>query len=150
MTADLRRALDAIMATERLDLNPPVSYGSTGESPEDVVLRAGAEVVAELDELARTATPTGRVRAMLLLGRIAPARARPHLERMLRDPSPIVVNTCLVGFRRTADWARGQLGVAAPVPSAGRRMVRRLVWLAPYALFLAFILLAAVPWGAMR
>jgi len=143
----LRRALEAIAATERLELGPAPPGTPVVDVPDDVVRRAGERAAAALEVLAREATPTGRVRAVMLLAELAPERARPHLARMLDDTTPIVVNTCLVGFRRTSDWARWQLGVAAPPRPATRAA---LAWLLPYAILAAFIALVALVWIATR
>lgn len=102
----LQEALAAVAQTTQLDFTmrmyePP--------SPVDeAILRAGPAAVPALEELASTGAPTARVRAVLLLGQIAPARAEAQRRAMLDDPSPIVVNTCLVGYRRLSDWANAQ------------------------------------------
>ncbi|HET9960300.1 MAG TPA: hypothetical protein VFQ61_37675 [Polyangiaceae bacterium] len=124
--------LEAIARADQLNLNP----GMPGIDPYGDSLRAIREAPGVEDELERIATegtPTGRVWAVMLLRDLAPERATPHLRRMLTDDSPIEVNTCLVGFRRTCDWARNQM---APRVRAAGRPSRPPSFIGRYALFL--------------
>lgn len=121
----VRAALQQVEHATALDLTPqvPLEAGASEPSVWEVIAGAGPEVNDELDQLARTATPTGRVWAVMLLESRQPAKAKLHLVRMLGDTSPIIVNTCLVGFRTTRDWASHRLGEAAA--GAVSRRVRR-------------------------
>lgn len=144
MDAALRTALDEVARAERLDLD-------VGPSPAPVLgprLRdAGAEGLDALERIVREGSPTGRVWAVSLLNGLDAARARPHLERMLADATPIVVNTCTLGYRRTCHWAAAQLGVPAPrVPDPSER---RALWTA-IGFVVAFVLAAALLSFALR
>jgi len=84
----------------------------------DAVLRAAPReaAVAALSALSREAGPAGRVWATALLLHLAPDTGMARLEALVADPSPVEVNTCLVGHRTVGDWARDALARARPPP----------------------------------
>jgi hypothetical protein len=112
----LQEALVAIAQTTQLDLIPvPMP---TRDRVKEAILRERQAAIPALEELASNGAPTARVRAVLLLRELSPAAAEAQLSKMLDDPSPIVVNTCLVGYRRLSDWARSQTLQEAPTKPA--------------------------------
>jgi hypothetical protein len=112
----LQEALAAVAQTTQLDFMPTPM--PTRDPVREVILREGNAAIPALEELASNAAPTARVKAVLLLHELSPAAAEAQLSKMLDDPSPIVVNTCLVGYRRLSDWARSQALRWAPTKPA--------------------------------
>lgn len=141
----MRAALQTVATATVLDLNPgiPLSEPHPSRSVWSLVAGAGSWVNDELDVIAQTGTPTGRVWAVMLLETRDAARAREHLLRMRGDRSPIQVNTCLVGYRTLDDWVRSRLGGGAkPRPlSAWASWMRRGSWL---------LALGALGWWCLR
>lgn len=108
---DVIAALHAVAQASVVNLTPTVlELGPQKPSVWQVIAAAGLEVNADLDQIAVAGTPTGRVWAVMLLETRDPGRAQEHITRMLDDPSPIMVNTCLVGFRTTRQWAASRRG----------------------------------------
>lgn len=145
--AAVTAAVHALAALERMDLNPmsrPPDAAPPGETPWTVLERAGPAALPEIEAAIAGATGTGRIalaQAALALDR---ARGEQIVARLKDDTTPAWVDTCLVGFRSVAQWARTLAPYppvrAAPSP-AGPRSTSRVLALVVAALIAAAVMI---------
>lgn len=135
--AAITAAVRSLAALERLDWNPgarPPGTDAADAAPAAVLLAAGPAVFAEIAAALPTATGTGRVALAQLALSLDRERGAQLIAQLRDDPTPARVDTCLVGFRSVAQWARTH------APPAGTRVPplatspRRLLWLVLAAL----------------
>lgn len=118
-------AIRTLATLERLDLNPRLPKSEAVEwSASAILAAAGPAALDEIEAAIPTATGTGRVALALAVRSIDPERGAQLAARLADDPTAAWVDTCLVGFRSVAQWARTQgplpriSGVAAdPAPA---------------------------------
>ena len=112
----LNEAIARISAATRLDWSGPAR---PAEGPDAVVRAAPRDLAVQaLSALSQDAGPAGRVWATQLLVELAPDLGLIRLAELSTDPSPVEVNTCLVGYRTVAAWAQDGLARHAPRPAA--------------------------------
>lgn len=143
--SDLEQDLGCIARAEVLNLMPmPGAPGpSLAEETGRRVRESGERAIPGLERIALEGKGTGRVWAIMILRELAPERGRAHLERLIDDPTPVQVNTCLVGLRTTADFARWSLGLP-PVRSEKSRLRQAAIVVGVAVLIFAVLMLCGL------
>lgn len=118
--AELDADLEALSAAQIADFIPrwapgAVSFGAA-------IGRAGDRAVPRLRTIAAQGNPHARVHATVWLLNVARDHGLDALRAMLDDPTPVIVNYCLCGYRRLDEWAANQLAAqtrATPPAATG-------------------------------
>lgn len=128
-------AIRSLAALEHLNWNPgslPRDVTTPDAAPSALLRAAGPAVFAELAAAIPTATGTGRIALAQVAVTVDPERGARLIADLRHDSTPAHVDTCLVGLRSVAQWARMQApaprtGPATDLPSAPTSVV---LWLA--------------------
>lgn len=120
--AAVTAAVHALAALERMDLNPmsrPPDAAPPGDTAWSMLERAGPAALAEIEAAIAAATGTGRIALAQAALAIDRERGEQIVARLKDDTTPAWVDTCLVGFRSVAQWAR-TVAPYPPVPAVKR------------------------------
>lgn len=132
--AAVTAAIHTLATLERLDLNPGNRVpGMTNRSDEawSLLRAAGPAALDEIQAAIPGATGTGHVALVQVIHGIDRERGARLIAAMQDDPREAWVDTCLVGFRSVAQWARMQQPSSVTrAPPAASRTGRTLVVLA--------------------
>ncbi len=117
--AAITAAVRSLAALERLSWNPgsrPPGTESPDAAPSALLLAAGPAVFTEIAAAIPTATGTGRIALAQLALTLDRDRGAQLIARLRDDPTAAWVDTCLVGFRSVAQWARTHAPPAGAQP----------------------------------
>lgn len=149
--AAVTAAIRSLAALEQLNWNPgslPPDVTTADAAPSALLRAAGPSVFAEITAAIPTATGTGRIALAQVAVTLDPERGARLIADLRHDSAPAHVDTCLVGFRSVAQWARMQAptlrtrtGPPTHLPPAPHRIILRLA-LAAITVAAAIALLA--------
>lgn len=107
-----QQAIAGLASLERLDLIPAQpGFTSAPENHAEGMLRlAGPQVIPLIEAALPSASRTGRIALLRIVIDLDRARAVPLVAAHVDDTTPVVVNTCLVGF---VPWRSGRRTLCA-------------------------------------
>jgi hypothetical protein len=109
--AAVTAAVQALAGLERLNLNPasrPPGAVDPLDSPWAVLQAAGPAALDEIEAAIAGATGTGRIALAMVVQGIDRERGDRVIATLRHDRGEAWVDTCIVGFRSVAQWARMQ------------------------------------------
>ena len=109
--AAVTAAVQALAGLERLNLNPtvrPPGVPEPSDTPWAVLQAAGPAALDEIAAAIAGATGTGRIALAMVVQDIDRERGDRVVARLRHDRGEAWVDTCIVGFRSVAQWARMQ------------------------------------------
>lgn len=138
--ATVTAAIRALATLESLDQNPssrPPGFTEPTDRPWMLLHDAVPAMLDELEAAIPGATGTGRIALAQVIQGVDRERGARVIARLLDDRTAAHVDTCLVGFRSVAQWAR----TMQPGQTYHALQASRLRWLAWIAVAAALALL---------